>query len=192
MAPPDDELRTPRLRLRAAGRDDAAAIAALLGSVAVRPFPWDDDEPGEAELRQLIDETTRAGGPHGLWLLEEREVGALIGCAGLLPPGAAAEAELRLARTSEPVIALLPAHRGTGHATETLAALVQHAFEGHGWTRLAAAVPVGDDAACRLVERVGFVPVSEVAGPRSRLRTYRLDQAEFARADALDRSDRAA
>lgn len=186
------ELETSRLRLRAAETDDAAPLAALLRAVDVRPFPWDADEPGEPELRALLDDITRAGAPHGLWLLECREAGETVGCIGLLPPGTAAEADERFARTSEPVVALLPAHRGVGHATEALAAIVHHAFTSHGWTRLAAAVPTHDAAARRLMERVGFAPVSEVTGPRARLLTYRLDQGAFARADVVDRSGRAA
>lgn len=176
---------TSRLRFRPATRDDVAVLAALFRATDLRPFPRDAEPLGDADVAALLDEVGAAGAPHGLWLLEERAGAALVGCVGLVPPGAAAEGDARHQGTSEALVALDASHRGQGHATEALAAVVHHAFERHGWTHLAAAIPAGDPCARRLVERLGFRFTSEVAGPATRLATWQLDRAGFVAADVL-------
>ena len=180
-----DLLGTSRLRFRSATPDDVAWLAALFRATDLRPFPRDAEPPNDADVAALLAEIAHAHAPHGLWLLEERAGAAIVGCVGLVPPGAAAEADAPHHGASEALIALLPAHRGQGHATEALAAVVHHAFERHGWTRLAAAIPVGDGCARRLAERLGFRFTSEVAGPASRLATWQLDRAGFVASDVL-------
>ncbi len=176
-------LETSRLRLRPATAADAATIAELCCATDVRLFPWDDECPNEAQVAQLLRDLAHAGAPHGFWLLVPADSATPIGVTGLVPPGVAAEADVRLLGTSEPLVALLAPHRGTGHATEALAAVLQYAFEECGWTRVAAAVAVRDADGLRLADRLGFTAVSEAQGPADRLRTFRLERQAFALAD---------
>ena len=162
-------LETSRLRLRPAAPADAAVIADLCCATEVRLFPWDDECPSEAQVAELLQVVRRAGAPHGFWLLEPLDGGAAIGVAGLVPPGTAAEADVRLLRT--------------GHGTEALAAVLTFAFDGAGWQSVAAAVAVRDDDALRLALRLGFTPMGEVDGPVDRLRTFRLERDAFVLAD---------
>jgi RimJ/RimL family protein N-acetyltransferase len=165
---------------------DVPALWALWREPAVRRFLWDDRvivrAEAEATVAECIALAPRGLGLWALWAAPRSARGArgregaaparrFVGCAGLLPVSTAAEFEPRLAGLVEPLVALHPAAWGRGYATEALGALLQHARVALGLRVLAGVTDVPNEASDRMLRRAGFVPLSEVAGPRHRLRT---------------------
>ena len=185
-------LATTRLRLRPARADDADALWALWTDPDVRRFLWDDRVIGRDEAADTVaDCLALAARGLGLWLLLPRPADdaaddaadaaahepALLGCAGLLPVGVAAEHEPRIAGLVEPLVALAPRAWGRGYAAEALAALLAHAGGTLGLSRLAAVTDVPNVASDRMLLRAGFAPLGESTGPRYPLRTYLWERA---------------
>ena len=177
-------LTTPRLALRPAEESDIDALWTLWRAPEVRRFLWDDRTISRAEAATMLtDCRALAAQGLGLWMLQAApraarpEVpvasgGTILGCAGLLPVSTAAEYEPRLAGLVEPIVALAPAAWGHGYAQEALGALRDYAARALGLTQLAGVTDVPNAASDRMLRRVGFVPLSEVAGPKYRLLTY--------------------
>jgi ribosomal-protein-alanine N-acetyltransferase len=174
-------LATPRLRLRPVTRDDVEVLWALWTQPDVRRYLWDDRVIERAEAASTVDACLAlAGDGLGLWTIEAREpaaalVGVAAGCAGLLPVSTAAQYEPRLAGLVEPLVALAPAVWRRGYAHDALTALLAYARGPLRLPRLAAVTDVPNVASDRMLRRTGFVPLSEVDGPRHRLRTYTWD-----------------
>ena len=91
--------------------------------------------------------------------------------SALLQVSTAAEYEPLLAGMVEPLVALHPACWRHGYAPESLAATVRHAFSAEGRTILAVH-DVPNVASARMLTKMDFVALSEVPGPKYRLRTY--------------------
>lgn len=183
-APPLPAIRTPRLCLTPTTAHDVDALWALWADPDVRRYLFDDAAITRAQAAETLAGTwaVRDRGL-GLWAVRDAPAdaaspadGAIVGCAGLLPVGAAADHEPRLAGLVEPLVALHPSAWGRGLATEALGALVAHAFDALALPRLAAATDVPNAASDRMLRRAGFVPLGECDGPRWRLRTYRLER----------------
>lgn len=107
----------------------------------------------------------------GLWLLTSKQDAQPLGCIGLVEISAG-RGEPRVDGLLEPLVALDPAHRGRGYAIEALMTLVRHAFETLDLKALAGVHDVPNSASGRLLERAGFLPLSEVDGPRHAMRIY--------------------
>jgi len=171
------ELATGRLVLRPASEGDVDGLWALWTEPLVRRFLWDDVAiPRERAAETVADAIALGPRGLGLWTLRSRgaTAGGLIGCAGLLPVGAAATFDPCLAGAVEPMVALAPPVWRQGHATEALEALVGYAFGPLGLDALVAVVDVPNEASHRLVARLGFSPLGESDGPKYRFRSYRL------------------
>lgn len=99
------------------------------------------------------------------WLIESADGTQVLGFAALRrrPDG-----------SLEPWIALLPPHRGCGHAQEALRTLMWHAQRDSRGRRFVAVCDVPDAAADRLLRRVGFTPGYEADGVPHRWREYTL------------------
>lgn len=178
-------LRTARLILRPAHADDVAPLWRLWRSPEVRRYLWDDREILQAEAAQVVEDLL-ALAPHGmgLWVVERPAAGEAtpddasppvpIGCAALSPASTTAQFEPAIAGLVEPLVALAPSQWGRGFAAEVLAALVSYAFEALEVAELAGATDVPNTASDRMLRRLGFVPFSEVPGPRYPMRIYRL------------------
>ena len=174
------ELATRRLLLRPVGEADVDTLWALWAEPLVRRFLWDDVAiPRERAVETVADALALGARGLGLWMLRSRDETAPspIGCVGLLPVGAAATFDPRLAGAVEPLVALAPPVWRQGHATEALEALIRYAFGPLGLEALVAVVDVPNEASHRLVTRLGFSPVGESDGPRYRFRSYRLPRA---------------
>ena len=118
-------LETERLLLRRWAATDRAPFAAINADPTVmRHYPGPLDRAASDALIQRIERTFEERG-YGLWAVEHREGGGLLGYAGLWPmrddiPGAGGvEVGWRLAA----------AHWGRGYATEAARAAVRMAFE---------------------------------------------------------------
>jgi RimJ/RimL family protein N-acetyltransferase len=176
-------LTTVRLELRPADDADGDALWSLWREPSVRRFLWDDRVITRAEAFATLADC-RALGPQGLglWVLAPRIepasppapalAEAVLGCAGLLPVSTAAEYEPRLTGLVEPLVALAPPAWGQGYAHEALVALRDYAASVLGLRQLAGVTDVPNEASDRMLRRAGFVPLSEVTGPKHPLRTY--------------------
>ncbi|WP_210494022.1 GNAT family N-acetyltransferase [Patulibacter sp. SYSU D01012] len=159
------ELRTARLLLRGWRADDAAAFAALnadpevMRHIATGPL----DRRASEDLRaRLQHEWERAG--HGLWALERRDDGALLGFCGLAVPGFArglaagtVEVGWRLRRDAW----------GHGYATEASRAALRVAWADLGRDHVVSLVHPDNARSLAVCERLGM----RVVGRTTHVRT---------------------
>ncbi len=166
---------TTRLHLRPATAADLGYLQALWDEPEVRRYLFDDQPVTEAVAAEALgDCLSRTEMGLGLWIVATRPQGIVVGCVGLNPTAVVAEYEPALAGLLEPIAALAPLHQGQGYATEALRALVDHAFTTLAVAKLAAVNDAPNQASARMLARLGFVPLSEVPGPRHVLQTYTL------------------
>ena len=146
-------LETPRLRLRELDAGDADFIVALLNDPDFLRYIGDRQvrTPADA-LRYLADgpQASYATNGYGLWRVERRADGAVIGMCGLL----------RRETLPHPDIgyAFLPAYRGEGHALEAGAAVLRHGLEILRLPSLLAIVTETNAGSLRVLERLGLTP----------------------------------
>lgn len=172
-------LTTDRLTLRPAVAEDVAWLRTTWDAAEVRRYLFDDQPVDDARAAAVLDDClalARQG--LGLWIVERRDDGRPLGCAGLVPVSEAGRFHPPSSGGTEPVIALDPRAFGHGYAGEALGELVAHAFGTLGLERLHAAVDVPNEASIRLVERVGFRGVAESDGPRYPLRHFVLERGD--------------
>lgn len=114
----DWQLLTERLRLRPYRPDDLAALFPVFGDPEVMRYSQSGADPTieatEARLRKLIDHQRSFG--FGLWVVEDRATGAVLGDCGLKQLEEGPEIEVGY-RFGQP-------HWGRGYATEAAAASV--------------------------------------------------------------------
>lgn len=170
-------LETPRLRLRCARLDDLKTLREHWNDPHVRKYLF-DDKPVDETLASSVLIACLAGVPegHGLWLLIEKSTHAFVGCVALIPTSAAAEYEPKLTGFLEPMVSLVPKYWGHGLAAEGLSAVLRYAFYDLAVASIAAVNDVPNTGSERMLLNAGFSVVSEVDGPRYRLRTYMLQR----------------
>lgn len=168
-------LATPRAVLEPATEADVDALWRLFTDPMVRRFLWDDALIERAQAAETVAAAAAQNGDgRGLWTIRDGEGGAFLGCVALLAVGAAAEFEPRMAGGAEVLVALAPEAQHRGHATEALAAVLEHAFRTLGLAEVFAAVDVPNEASHRAMLRAGFAVLGESDGPKYRLRSYRV------------------
>ncbi|MFN2400403.1 MAG: GNAT family N-acetyltransferase [Gemmatimonadaceae bacterium] len=169
------ELVTARLDLRPATEKDLDILWTLWTDPEVRRFLWDDvsisRERAAETLRQSLAQSAEG---LGLWTVRTRNDGRFVGCAGLLPTGAAVQFQRSLAGTVEPLITLAPAAWHQGYTTEALERVITYAFTELALTHLVSVIDVPNEASHRVIKRLGFRMIGESAGPRYELTSYRL------------------
>jgi len=172
--------QTARLLLRPAAASDLGALWSCWASPEVFRYLFDGRAPLLDEADALLG-TSLALSPRGLglWIVTRRRHPEVLGCVGLLPAGAAARIEPSLAGVVEPVAALCGAHQHQGYAQEALCVLLYHAFRSLALPMLAAVTDAPNWPSQRLLRRLGFELRGDVPGPRHRLRTFRLDAANY-------------
>lgn len=172
MQPP---LSSQRLVLEPVEVEDFPYLYALWSEPLVRRYLFDDRFVSLALARSVF-ETCLEGRERGtgLWVVKNTDRSARLGCVGINVTTMVAEAEPRLAGLLEPVVALHPSQWRQGYAVESVGAVLTHAFESLDQECVAGATDVPNLASARLLERLGFVALSEVQGPRYPLRTYLL------------------
>lgn len=144
-------IETDRLVLRRLDLDDAAFIFTLVN---------DPDwlrHIGDKNVRSLDDARAYlSNGPiaayaqhgFGLFAVERREDGALIGMCGLIKRDTLDDVDIGFA--------YLPAYRAQGYAREAAAATLAYARDALGIKRVVAIVSPANHASARLLERVGL------------------------------------
>lgn len=164
-------LATARLRLRAPGRGDAAALLGILGDPEVTRYHNMPTLTTLAEARAALERLRRrhAAREAVRWAIELAGTGELIGTAGLLR----LDAEHRRAELGYEI-----ARRwwGRGLATEAAAAIVRYGFRTLRLHRIEAGVLPGNDASVRVLRKLGFVeegPRRDYLHVKGRFRTVR-------------------
>lgn len=174
MQPP---LSSSRLVLEPVRVEEFPYLYALWSEPLVRRYLFDDRFVSLALARSMF-ETCLEGRERGtgLWVVQNADRSARLGCVGLNLTTVVAEAEPRLAGLLEPVIALHPSQWQQGYAVEAVRSVLTYAFDVLDQRRVAGATDVPNVASVRMLERLGFVPLSEVQGRRYLMRTYLLER----------------
>lgn len=166
-----EPLNTPRLLLRDVTPDDAAFLQSLDADPEV--MRWISGKPAEAvewhrERIRNVFLPWQTHSWHGLRVIVERDTQAFLGWVFARPASVAwfavpigwsdpAEIEIgyRLVRSAW----------GRGIATEAALPLVTHAFADPATHALVACTAVGNVGSQRVLDKLGFQPIGEVALP---------------------------
>jgi RimJ/RimL family protein N-acetyltransferase len=143
-------LKTDRLILRPQEEGDAPALFAILGDARAMHF-WNRSTIARLAVVQELVREQQAAMAAGLccyWTVTED--GEAIGSIDL---------SLIQDSSAELGFLLRPDRWGLGLASEAVAAIIAHGFEGLGLTRLAAAVQTANRAAARVLEKNGFARI---------------------------------
>ena len=149
--PAFEPILTARLRLRELGESDDAFLVELLNDEGFLRHIGDRGVRTREDARRYLAEGPTASYARegfGLWAVERRGDGALVGMCGLLRRDTLPDPDIGYA--------FLPAFRGQGYAREACEACVVHAFDVLRWPRLLAIVNEGNAASRGLLERLGF------------------------------------
>ena len=142
-------IKTPRLILRAFTLDDFEAYATMSADPEFMRYIG-DGKPASREdawrhIAYILGHWTLLG--YGLWALEERESGAMIGRIGLINPEGWPGLEVGWA--------LARSHWGKGYATEGAKAAVDWAFEHLETDELISLIDPENIKSARVAERIG-------------------------------------
>jgi ribosomal-protein-alanine N-acetyltransferase len=143
-------VETARLVLRPFIRADIAALAPIYGDPEVMRYMRTGHPTPAERISFIIDYYIRYWQEHpfGLWAVERRDDGALIGQCGLF----------HLDNTPEVEVAYLLARDawGQGYAPEAAAATLRYGFETAGLDRIVAVVRPQNIASQRVLEKIGL------------------------------------
>ena len=148
-------LATDRLLLRAFEPRDESAYLAMMADPEVTRFLGDGRPLNEADawrqLALILGHWTLRG--FGLWAVEERATGELVGRVGCLEPAGWPGFEIGwvLARP----------FWGKGYATEAARAALQFARDVLERDRIISLIRPGNDASIRVAEKLGAAPDGE-------------------------------
>ena len=146
------ELATPRLLLRHWRAGDAGAFARMNADCEVmRHFPGPlDPEDSDALLRRIAGDLEKRG--WGLWALEERASGRLLGFNGLAP----VTFDVPFAPGIEIGWRMVRSHWGRGLATEAARAALAFAFDDLRATEVVSFTTVGNERSRAVMRRLGM------------------------------------
>jgi RimJ/RimL family protein N-acetyltransferase len=162
---------TRRLALRPIAAADGAELLELFREPGVRRYLLDDTIVDGAWVAREVAASDELfdRGALGLFTVRDRGDGRLIGVAGFRLFEGPSDPQL--------LYALAPGTTGRGYAAEMVAAVVEIAFD-LGAPRVVATVDEPNVGSLRLLERLGFRLVAELAGPRFPMRRYELRPGE--------------
>lgn len=146
-----DMLQTARVRLRTMASSDAAFYLHLVNDPSWLRFIGDKGIHSLDDARSAIEtgplESQRVNG-FSLYAVELRADGTPLGICGLVRRETLPDVDLGYA--------FLPAHCGQGYAREAAAAVLAHATEDLGMSRLLAIVSPDNERSIRLLDALGF------------------------------------
>lgn len=162
---------TRRLALRPIAAAEGAELLDLFREPGVRRYLLDDAVVDAAWVAREIEASDQLfeRGALGLFTARDRGDGRLIGVAGFRLFEGPSDPQL--------LYALVPGTTGRGYAAEMVAAVVEMAFD-LGAPRVVATVDEPNVGSLRLLDRLGFRVVAELAGPRFPMRRYELRPGE--------------
>lgn len=149
-------LDTERLWLREFRGSDHDAYAAMLGDPQVMQYIGDGKTVGHPEswraIASMLGHWQLRG--YGMWAIEEKATGTLLGRAGFIdPPGwPGFELGWLLGR----------AHWGRGYATEAAKRCLQYAFEDLRRDHVISLIRPSNKPSIRVAERLGEKPAGEI------------------------------
>jgi RimJ/RimL family protein N-acetyltransferase len=146
-------LRTARLRLRAMTEADLPAFVAYRRDPEVARYQGWDETFSADDARALFEKLRGvAPGTPGAWFrfaIEEAASGALLGdCALHVREDDPRQAEIGFT--------LARGHQGRGYGAEAVGAVLEYAFTMLGLHRVFAVTDARNDAAARLLQRIGM------------------------------------
>lgn len=151
--PPAFELRTSRLRLRRMTDADLPAFVAYRQDPEVARYQsWEETFSREEAVALFAGKRGVAVGTPGAWTqiaMEEAATGRLLGDCALHVHGDDP-------RQGKIGFTLARAHQGMGYGAEAVGAVLGYAFGTLGLHRVVAITDARNDAAARLLERVGM------------------------------------
>jgi RimJ/RimL family protein N-acetyltransferase len=141
---------SPRLRCRHWVAADRAAIVAIYGDAEAMRYVGDGTPMPEADADRWLDVTARnyARRGYGMFALEDRATGQVVGFAGLVHPGDQPEAEVKYA--------FARAWWGRGLATEAVRHLLEAAVARYGLTDVIATVAPAHVTSQRVLAKAGL------------------------------------
>jgi len=161
---------TPRLTLRRLTEADAVFYCRLVNDPAWLRNIGNRNLPTPEAAAEFIRAKTLPGYAalgFGMYLVETNADGTPLGLAGLVKRDTLPGPDIGFA--------FLPEYRGQGYALEAARAVVGHART-LGMTRLLAIVSPGNEASCRLLEKLGFIVEGRVqANPQDPLILYAME-----------------
>jgi len=150
-------LETARLRLRRLDLDDAPFILKLVNEPSWLRYIGDrgvrDLEGARGYIRNgPLAMYTRHG--FGLWLVERRSDGALLGQCGLLQRDSLEHPDIGFA--------FLPAYWGQGYAQEAAGATLAYGHDALAMPEVQAITSLDNEASIRLLQRLGFTYLRQI------------------------------
>jgi RimJ/RimL family protein N-acetyltransferase len=172
-------LTTPRLVLRAFTKEDVDAMYYVLREEDVlRYFPPTDPLPRDRVQKMILGLLKHwdARG-YGLWAVESRSTGVLMGRCGLqwLPDTEEVEVDFILGK----------AFWGQGFATEAGRASLQYGFEELRFERVAGIVHVENIASQRVLEKLGMALVEQREFFGMECYRYAIERSSYNKVSAL-------
>lgn len=173
-------LETERLLLRPFRADDLDAYAAMCADPDVMRYLGDGQplnrEDAWRQMASFIGHWSLRG--FGMWAVEERGTGALVGRVGLHYPEGWPGREVGWTLARE--------HWGKGYAFEAAAASLDHAFRALEWPRAISVIDPENYRSIRVAERLGerFDREIELRGRRTLVYSIDRDDWRAARAQA--------
>ena len=144
------------ITLRAVELCDGDALHAIFTEPGVRQYLFDDVLLTRAETQQHVE----AAVAHGAWVIVQD--GTIIGLTSLRPSG----------DDRELMIVIGERHWGRGVAFAAAQAAMRHGFDVLKLPRILAAVDLPNERSHRLMQRLGFMAMGCLDGPKYRARTY--------------------
>jgi RimJ/RimL family protein N-acetyltransferase len=144
-------VQTQRLLLQRLSRADAPFMLELLNDADFIRHIGDRGARTPDDAVRYIEDGPVASYSRfgfGLYRVDRRDTGQPIGICGLVKRETLDDVDLGFA--------FLPAHRAQGYALESVRAVLDHARDDCGISRLVAIVAPGNLRSIRLLERVGF------------------------------------
>lgn len=149
-------METERILLRPWREDDAAALYKYASDPEVGPRAGWPPHKSVEESREII-RTLFSG--EGMWAVELKEKGEVIGCAGYLPASAS---NLKIADDQcEVGYWIARPYWGKGICTEALRLIVDYCFTEKGFTILWGTYFPTNPASGRVMEKCGFCDTGE-------------------------------
>ena len=163
-------LETKRCVVRELTLEDLDALFALYGDGEIEKYtdplyPYEEEKEFQ---RAYIENMYRYFG-YGLWLVFSKEMGELIGRAGLEHREYHEEIELELGYI------IGTKYQGQGYATEICEAILAYAKENTGFERINALIEDGNIASEKLSEKLGFIHMEDFDLNGKIMHRYTLD-----------------
>jgi RimJ/RimL family protein N-acetyltransferase len=184
---PKTILRTRRLIVREACQDDLCALELLNADpVVMRHVAEPFSRPKTQDWLDGILADYSAGGGVGWWVVDQADGDTCIGGVALkrLSEGNHAALGPLVAGADDDELMEIgwrfhERYWGRGYATETGRALVQRAFEAHGFPRVCAVALTTNTGSCRAIEKSGLRPSGDYDIGGKQARFFVLNRADY-------------